>query len=90
MHHFRGTLWKGDQVRLDPANVYIDYHALEASSGEQWDGYLVVASEKDVEPGGTYSLRLVDGRAGTLRITDISLDESEKVRANFVGEGPLG
>jgi hypothetical protein len=90
MHHFRGKLYKGEQVRLDPANVYIDYHALQASAGQEWDGYLVIESEKDLDPGGTYSLRLVDGRSGTLRITDIAMDEAEKVRANFVGEGALG
>ena len=30
MHHFRGKLFQGDKLVLDPANVYIDYHATEA------------------------------------------------------------
>jgi hypothetical protein len=50
----------------------------------------LVGSEKDVTPGGTYTLKLVDGRAGQLRIDTLTPDESEKVRALFVGEGPLG
>ena len=25
MHHFRGKLFQGEKVCLDPANVYIDY-----------------------------------------------------------------
>ena len=32
MHHFRGKLFQGDKLVLDPANVYIDYHASEADA----------------------------------------------------------
>jgi hypothetical protein len=90
MHHFRGRLFQGDKLCLDPANVYIDYHSTEADAESEWSGYLLVGSEKDVTPGGTYTLKLVDGRAGQLRIDTLTPDESEKVRALFVGEGPLG
>ncbi len=29
MHHFRGKLFQGDKLCLDPANVYIDYDSTE-------------------------------------------------------------
>jgi hypothetical protein len=90
MHHFRGTLFQGDKVCLDPANVYIDYDSTERDVTSNWSGYLLVGSEKDVVPGGTYTLKLVDGRAGQLRIDTLTADDSDKVRAIFVGEGALG
>ena len=91
MHHFRGTLLKGDLIRLNPANVYIEYdHDTASGPEESWQGYLLVASEADVAPGGTYTLTLVDGRAGKIRIGDLAPDDSGKYRANFVGDGPLG
>jgi len=89
MHHFRGKLFRGDKVHLDPANVYIQYHATEGAPGQAWYGYLLVASDTDVEPGGTYTLRLVDGRSGTLRIDAVAPDDSGKVRATFVGDDSL-
>jgi hypothetical protein len=90
MHHFRGTLLQGAETRLDPANVYIQYHATEGDQGQGWYGYLVVASESDVELGATYTLKLTDGRSGELRIETVEPDESGKVRATFFGEGSLG
>jgi hypothetical protein len=90
MHHFRGTLLQGVETRLDPANVYIQYHTTEGDQGQGWYGYLLVASETDVEPAGTYTLKLTDGRSGQLRIDTVSPDESGKVRATFFGEGSLG
>jgi len=89
MHHYRGKLLEGDQTRLDPANVYIQYHTTEGDPKKGWYGYLLVASETDVEPGGTYSLKLSDGRSGVLRIEAVSPDDSGKVRATFFGEGSL-
>ncbi len=89
MHHFRGKLFQADEVCLDPANVYIDYHSTEADAKSDWSGYLLVESEKDVVAGGTYTLKLVDGRAGELRIDTFTPDDSEKVRAIFVGTGSL-
>jgi hypothetical protein len=85
MHHFRGKLFQGDKLCLDPANVYIDY-----DSTSKWSGYLLIKSEHDVAPGGTYTLKLEDGRAGQLRIDALTPDDSDKVRAMFVGEGSLG
>jgi hypothetical protein len=64
LHHFRGKLYKGDKLCLDPANVYIDYHATGADPASGWSGYLLVKSDKDVVPGGIYTLKLEDGRAG--------------------------
>ena len=90
MHHFRGKLFQGDKLCLDPANVYIDYQSTEADAESGWSGYLLVGSEKAVAPGGTYTLKLVDGRAGQLRIETVTPDDSDKVRAIFVGEGSLG
>ncbi len=89
MHHFRGTLFEGDKVCLDPANVYIDYQLTEADAESGWSGYLLVGSEKEVVAGGTYTLKLVDGRSGQLRIDTLTPDDSEKVRAMFVGTGLL-
>jgi hypothetical protein len=89
MHHYRGTLFQGDKIRLDPANVYIDYHATQAGADSEWSGYLLVESEKAVASGGIYTLKLVDGRAGQLQIETFVPDESEKVRAKFVGKGSL-
>jgi hypothetical protein len=89
MHHFRGKLLQGVETRLDPANVYIQYHTIEGDPGKGWYGYLVVATETDVESGGTNTLKLADGRSGQLRIETISPDESGKVRATFFGEGSL-
>ena len=88
MHHFRGKLFQGDKVCLDPANVYIDYQS-EVDATSDWSGYLLVSSEKDVVPGGVYTLKLVDGRAGQLRVDTIAPDDSDKVRAMFVGDGSL-
>ncbi len=90
MHHFRGKLFQGDKLCLDPANVYVDYHSTEVDVISEWSGYLLVKSEKDVVPGGTYTLKLEDGRAGQLRIETLNPDESDKVQAHYVGEGPLG
>jgi hypothetical protein len=90
MHHFRGTLLQEAETRLDPANVYIQYHPTESAQGQGWYGYLLVASETDVESGSTYTLNLMDGRSGQLRIDTISPDESGKVRATFYGDGALG
>ena len=89
MHHFRGKLFQGDKVCLDPANVYIDYQS-EVDVTSNWSGYLLVKSEKDVVPGGIYKLKLEDGRAGELRIDTLTPDDSDKIRAIFVGEGSLG
>ena len=90
MHHFRGKLLQGAETRLDPANVYIQYRTNEGDQGQGWYGYLLVASERDVEPGGTYTLKLMDGRSDRLRIDTVSADESGKFRATFFGEGSLG
>ena len=90
MHHFRGKLFQGAEIRLDPANIYIQYRAPEGEQGQGWYGYLLVDSETAVEPRGTYTLKLMDGRAGQLRIDEVSVDESGKLRATFFGEGSLG
>jgi len=90
MHHFRGKLFQGDKLCLDPANVYIDYHSTEGAVTSNWSGYLLVGSEKDVVPGVIYTLKLEDGRTGQLRIDTLAPDDSDKVRAMFVGEGSLG
>jgi hypothetical protein len=89
MHHFRGKLFQGEKLCLDPANTYIDYGSTEANVNSDWSGYLLVGSEKDVVAGGIYTLKLVDGRAGTIRIGTFAPDDSDKVRAKFVGEGSL-
>ena len=90
MHHYRGKLLQGGQARLDPANVYVQFHTTGGGQNQGWYGYLVVASETDVQPGGEYTLKLSDGRSGDLRIEAISADDSGKFRAKFFGEGPLG
>ena len=77
MHHFRGKLFQGDKLCFDPANVYIDYHATEADPASAWSGYLLVGSDKDVVPGGIYTLKLEDGRAGRLRIDTLTPDDSD-------------
>ena len=89
MHHFRGKLLDGDQPRLDPADVYLQFHATPGDPGQGWYGYLVVAAETAVEPGGAYTLQLADGRSGQLRIDRVAPDDSGKFRATFVGEGHL-
>jgi len=89
MHHYRGKLLQGDKVRLDPANVYIDFGSTGADAASGWTGYLVVTSDKDVVPGETYTLQLVDGRSGELQIGSFAPDDSEKVRALFVGQGSM-
>ena len=89
MHHYRGRLFQGDKVRLDPANVYIDSRSTAVDAELGWSGYLLVASENEVVPGGTYILKLEDGRAGSLRIESFVPDDSDKIRAMFVGEDSL-
>lgn len=89
MHHYRGRLLQGGKVRLDPANVYIDFDSTGAGTGLAWTGYLLVESDKDVLPGETYALQLVDGRSGELRIDSLAPDDSDKVRAVFVGQGSM-
>jgi hypothetical protein len=89
MHHFRGKLLMGDRTILDPANLYIEYHTHESAAAHAWEGYLLVESENELKSGGTYTLRLADGRAGMLRVDQTSAEESGKFRAKFVGEGPL-
>ena len=90
MHHFRGKLLQGAETRLDPANVYIQYRTSEGDQGQGRYGYVLVASERDVEPGGSYTLKLSDGRSGGLRIDTVAPHESGQVRATFFGEGSLG
>ncbi len=89
MHHFRGKLFQGNKLCLDPANVYVDYHAMEDGAASAWSGYLLVGSDKDVVTGGVYTLKLEDGRAGDLRIDTLAPDDSDKVRAMFAGAGAL-
>jgi hypothetical protein len=89
MHHYRGKLFQEDRVRLDPANIYIDFGAPGADPASGWAGYLLVASDKDLVLGETYTLRLEDGRSGELRIDSFAPDDSEKVRAMFVGQGSM-
>jgi hypothetical protein len=89
MHHFRGKLFQGDKVCLDPANAYIDYHSTEVDVTSNWTGYLLVGSEKDVVPGSIYTLKLEDGRTGQLRIDTLASDDSGKFRANIVGVTPI-
>jgi hypothetical protein len=89
MHHYRGKLIQGDKVRLDPANVYIDSGSTGADAASGWTGYLLVTSDKDLVPGETYTLQLVDGRSGELQIGSFAPDDSEKVRALFVGQGSM-
>lgn len=90
MHHFRGRLLEGNETCLDPANVYIQFHhASIMGPNPGWNGYLLVESESDVEPGSTYTLSLVDGRSGKLWIDHFVPDEDGKQRAIFNGEGPL-
>jgi hypothetical protein len=90
MHHLRGKLREGDEVRLDPANVYIHFQSAQAGGQVMgWYGYLLVASEGEVETGAC-TLALEDGSSGTIRIDRLEPDDSGKFRAVFVGEGPLG
>ena len=89
MHHFRGTLFQGEKLCLDPANAYVDYGPTDANVTSDWSGYLLVGSENDVVPGGIYTLKLVDGRTGKIRIGALTPDDPEKFRAAFVGEGSL-
>ena len=49
-HYGRDIIRDGRAV-LDPANVYVQYHTTEGP-GAGWYGYLLVASEADVGPGG--------------------------------------
>jgi hypothetical protein len=91
MHHFRGRLLDGDRTCLDPADAYIQFHHPAASGPPSgWNGYLLVSSEADLEPGGPYTLALRDGRSGTLRVDHLAPDDSGKYRAFFVGDGQLG
>lgn len=91
MHHFRGKLLDGDQTRLDPANVYIQYHHATASGPDTaWHGYLLIDPEANLKPGETFTLTLTDGRSGKLRIDSLAPDDDGKARAIFVGEGSLG
>ena len=89
MHHYRGKLFQGDKVRLDPANVYIDFGSIGSGAASEWTGYLLVGSDKDLVQGDTYLLRLEDGRSGELRIDTFAPDDSDKVRAMFVGQGSV-
>lgn len=89
MHHFRGKLMDGDRVRLDPADVFIQYNSAPGSPREHWLGYLRVGAADAVEPGADYVLRLEDGRSGPLRIEQVDPDDSGKFRAVFVGQGLL-
>jgi hypothetical protein len=90
MHHFRGKLFQGDKLCLDPANAYVDYDSTGTGANADWSGYLLIKSEKDVVPGGIYTLKLEDGRTGNLLINTVSPEDPERFRAMFVGEGPLG
>lgn len=91
MHHFRGKLLEGDRVRLEPANVYVDFpQPTTGGAVQEWSGYLLVASEAAVRTGVSYTLRLMDGRAGGLKIDRLAPEEdSDKFRAFFSGESPL-
>jgi hypothetical protein len=89
MHRFRGKLFQADKLCLDPANVYVDCQTTDVDATSKWSGYLLIGSEKDVVPGGIYTLKLEDGRVGQLRIDTFSPDDSDKVRAVFVGTTPI-
>jgi hypothetical protein len=65
------------------------HHAEPGADGPGWYGYLVVASEADVAPGASYTLKLADGRSGDLQVERIAPDDSGKFRAYFYGDGPL-
>jgi hypothetical protein len=90
MHHVRGKLFQGDKPCLDPANVYVDYDSTDVDVTSKWYGYVLVRSDKDVVPGGIYTLKLEDERSGQLRIDTLTPDDSGKFRAMFESEGSLG
>ena len=90
MHHFRGKLFQGDKLCLDPANVYIDYDSTEVDVTSNWSGYLLIKSEKDVVPGGIYTLKLEDGRTGQLRIDALAPDDSESFERCSSARGHWG
>jgi hypothetical protein len=89
MHSYRGQLLAGGQIRVDPASVFIQFHSHADDAASSWYGYLLLKSEKEVELGGTYVLRLEDGRSGSLRVDELDAEASGKIRAIFVGEGEL-
>lgn len=89
MHHYRGKLLDGDRIQLDPANVFIQFRNANGGAESGWYGYLLIASDRDVEAGNTYTLRLEDGRSGRLQVEEFTPDDSGKLRAVFVGDGPL-
>lgn len=82
---------EGTQVQLDPVSALIQFHHTAASNNNEpsWYGYLQIRSETDIALGNSYTLHLEDGRSGTLRIDEICADSPGKLRAIFVGNGPL-
>ncbi|MFO0892535.1 MAG: hypothetical protein U0790_25760 [Isosphaeraceae bacterium] len=89
MHHYRGRLFQGEMPRLDPANVYVDFGPPGDGGSPDWSGYLVVKSEHDVAAGATYTLKLEDGRSGSLQVKSVGPDDPDRFRAEFVGLGPM-
>ena len=78
MHHFRGKLFQGDKVCLDPANVYIDYQSTEVDLTTKWSGYLLVGSEMMCS-GDIYTLKLVTAHQKFSCIDKFAPDDSEQV-----------
>jgi hypothetical protein len=89
MNHFRGRLLDGGEVRLDPADVFIQVHGRQDGAVTRWNGYLRLKPDAGLEPGDAFTLRLEDGRAGELRIDHVDPDGPDRLRAVFDGVGPL-
>jgi hypothetical protein len=65
--HFYGTIFEGERVVA--FEVEGDYRVSTRRGGEQhWEGNLSVPRDAAVHDGGTYTLRLDDGREGEILV----------------------
>jgi hypothetical protein len=81
-----------DEDRELLSGVPVDLVEESSGAGQTWGGtFKLDPPRKTIEVGASYTLKLEDGRAGTIRIVDF--DESAAMVAPWVafrGSGTLG
>jgi hypothetical protein len=83
-----GALFRGGTEIA--AGLEIRINTMRTHGGqEEWYGSFRLPPDSELARG-EYSLRLVDGRAGDIRVTFTSVFCDRTLTAQFVGESPLG
>ncbi len=81
-----GKVQQGDTTIADDLEVWL----AKSGDGEtDWNGSFELPPGAHVDTGGTYSLALEDGRAGSITITNVGADDAQPHQVGFRGASAL-